>query len=173
MTRIKNNLFFVPNDRLSVFEVNLKDLSFEQYNIDDPDFEVKTVDKDAKKFVPNPEKIFRYYHSSDFINGLFHLGNSLVLKAQMGKIEIKNFKFQSRSKGEIDLELKDFSLKKQKYYVFNENMKMEYTIKANIESLREHNDSHYAGEGKYLYRIKLNNNSQLYELSRTNLFNHL
>jgi hypothetical protein len=169
LTKYKNRLFFAPSDRLSIFGVNLKDFSIGQYNIDDTEFRVKTVDIDARKFVPNPRKTIRYYLESDFINGLFYIDNRLVLKAQVGKIEIKNFKFQSRAKGKIELDLQDPTLKKQKYYVFNKNMKIEYTFKANIKNIKKHNDCHYTGEGKYLYKIKLSDDNQSYELSRTKL----
>jgi hypothetical protein len=49
------------------------------------------------------------------------------------------------------------------------NLNLKIFRTAMIKNIKKHNDCHYTGEGKYLYKIKLSDDNQSYELSRTKL----
>ena len=170
LTKCGNNAFFTPNDKLLVYKINQENFSKEKYNINDHEFKVEAVNAKPREYISQPEKAFQYFYKNDIISGLFCLNNKIILKAQLGKIEIENFNLNR--KGKVDLEMNDPSQKRHKYYVFNKEMKLEYLLQDNIKNIRKVNDCLYASNGKYLYKIELNGDDSVYELSRTDHFTH-
>ena len=130
LTNCENNVFFTPNDKLHIYKINLEKFSKIKYNINDPEFKVEAVNAKPQEYIYQPEKAFKYFYKNDIISGLFCLNDKIILKAQLGKVEIENFKINPN--GNVELEMNNASQKKHRYYVFNKGMKLEYLVQDNI-----------------------------------------
>ena len=169
LTKYKKNVFFAPSDKLHIYKINMENFSKAKYNIDDNEFKVETINEKPQEYIHQPEKAFKYFYKNDIITDLFCLNDKIILTAQLGKVEIENFKLNRNGrKGKVNIEMNDPSKKKYKYYVFNKGMKLESFLYDTIKDIRNENNCFYASNGKYLYKIEYKDEDSIYKLSRMN-----
>jgi len=172
ITSTDNKLFFIPNNKLIIYEIDVNDLSSAIYIIQDSEFKINKKKEDVKKFIMKIKECYQYYFKSDIIDGLFHNGKGLIVKVQIKNANINqmNINRKANRKGKLDIKLNNNSSNKQKFYVFDNDLKLKYSVQTKITDILQHNDQLYMSHGEYLYLIKFNKKESNYELNRINLY---
>ena len=146
-----SNLYFSLTNQPTVYKVRLSDFQVSTKEIKDPGFVNKKVHEEINQLLASPQSA-EYIIGSDIINGLFCIDSLLILKAAVGKIEMKG------------LQLTDISKRRQKLYVLNKNLRVEYSIKSKLN--KGCNDCLYSSLGSHLYTLRLKDDFETYILSQ-------
>jgi len=147
------NLYFSLTSQPILYKVRLTDFQVSKIIIQDPDFinEKLDEDEDINQILSSPQSI-KYIMGSDIINGLFCTDSLVILRAAVGKIEIKGMKFT------------DISKRRQKFYVLNKKLQVKYSIKAKLN--KGCSDRLYSSYKDNIYTLKLDDDLETYILSK-------
>ncbi len=151
----ENNLLFSPTHKPYVYRVNLMNLSKEEYLINDPEFSFKKTTSEPQDFIYDIVNNAEYLFGSDIITGIYHTENHVILQAEVGKIVMSG------------LEFKDISNRKQKFYVFDKEMKLQFAVSSPISDRL--NNCLYASNDDSFYAIGLCEDYLNYRLYKVGL----
>lgn len=157
LSNVGNKLLFMSPDRL---EINVLDLNvaeaLETIKLEDPDFRVRPVAGEAKDFINNErEKAFLYLFENSQVNGIYALGEKVLVKAEVGKWEV-----------DFDNKLFDGSDRFHKFYLLDKDLELSSSFV--MERNNFENSCLYFSNGEFLHALdpKEEDNDYHYELIR-------
>jgi hypothetical protein len=152
MTLFENNVFISPSDQLSVFSV-AEGLKLQKVkNIADESFKVDSVFQDPYQMVNTDiNQLIDYLHQNSYVNGLFNIGDGLVLKAETGFLMQDEQNILNNNNRFENYYLIDSDFNFVKSYRIPHNFYVEGLIFSNSQDLYR---LHVAeGEGNFIYKL--------------------
>lgn len=153
----RNLLFFASRDEATVYSIDLNNFTEVKYCINDPEFKVEKVEEDHIKFMSDFGRSIKYIFGSDIIIGLICTDSFVVLKGEVGGTEVNGIQIIGNTQ------------RTQKNYIFDEEMKLKYSVHAKINE--GCSNCLYASLGEDIYTLKIGEDNATYELCKVNLFN--
>jgi hypothetical protein len=160
LSNVGDKLLFMSPDRL---EINVIDLNvaeaLETIKLEDPDFKVRPVAGEAKEFINNErEKAFLYLFENSQVNGIYALGEKVLVKAEVGKWEV-----------DFDDKFFDDSERFNKFFILDSDLELSSSFV--MERNGFENSCLYFSNGEFLHALvaKEEDNDYYYELIRYDL----
>lgn len=139
ITLSDSKLFFSLNHKPLIYKVNLNNWSKNTYQINDPSFNVIDIDMTPEEILQDMIGNAEYIMGSDIITGMFWIEDNFIMIGEVGEIKLNGLDYQ------------DLSERKQRYYVFDQNMNLEYAISAKIN--KHCNTAFFTTDGNHLYGL--------------------
>lgn len=157
LSNVGNKLLFMSPDRL---EINVLDLNvaeeLETSKLEDPDFKVRPVAGEATEFINNErEKAFLYLFENSQVNGIYALGEKVLVKAEVGEWAV-----------DFDNKLFDGSNRFNKFFVLDRDLELSSSFTMERNSFE--NPCLYFSNGEFLHALvaKEEDNDYHYKLIR-------
>jgi len=154
MTILGKTLFYASSDQTIIYTVDLETFKSLSYPIADEEFHVTKLKESPQEIIENPNKAVKYIFGSDIITGLLATDNTIVLRSEVGPVEMEGMQFKDQSK------------RFQKNYLFDNEMNLKFVLKSRLNE--GCSNCLYAADGKYIYNLKQNirENNFSYELNK-------
>jgi hypothetical protein len=136
MTLTENDFLFSYNHKPAIYKVSTSDWTKQAYRLNDPYFQVIDIEMTPQDLMKNAVGNAKYIFGSDMITGLYPIENNLVMVGEIGEIQMAGF------------DIRDFSGRKQRFYVFDLNMKLKYTL--SVKADMSFNTGFFSSDGRYL-----------------------
>lgn len=148
-------LYFTSTNDLTINEINLNTFKTgENHKIDDPDFNTQKMKKGINTLLQDDQsKILKYMYGTAVNNGIFCKDSIIILKSNIGKVEVD----------ENTLEFKNTSKRYHKFYIFNENTELEFTVQMKMKDCQY---PFFSSTEKNLYTLKLREDQESYVLNK-------
>lgn len=155
MTLFNDGLAYISADELSLKFVdfsNFKEKTIASLN--DIEFKVENVNNSAKIINSNRSEAIKYIMKNSYGDGLFKIGNKLVMKAEVGEFK--------QDKNNVN----DNSERFHKYYILNSKLELMQTVKAPHDFGENNNLFTSYNDELYCLRYNTSHDSFYYELNK-------
>lgn len=148
-------LFFTPTNALEISIVDLSEFNLiTKIKIDDPEFKIDKVSGDINNFIRDQIKSIQYIYGSCRVLGIYSTKQGIILRAEVGDIEMEGLNF------------KDISKRMNKAYVFDAEMNLKYTYEEQTMNFPE---QLYFSDNSNIYAIRLNESQEKYIWEEVNI----